>query len=276
MTTESLQTFSPDKARIARAFAASLPTYEENAGVQLALAARLLELCRYHRCGAGGRLLEIGCGTGWLGEQLAALIEPELFWLNDLAPELCAHSAARISAGDSSCAVRTLVGDIEELPLPPRLDLVLSSSTLQWMADLPGLFTRINEALVPGGYLLFSIFGAGTMAEIAALSGRGLRYFTTGEVTEMLSAFELLSVETVEEKSFFPSLIALLRHIRNTGVGGLERRRWTRASLADFERRYRRHFGSKEGLPVTWRASLVVARKGGESGHKESLCGLRD
>ncbi len=251
---------APDKALIASSFAASLDTYEENAGVQLALAQRLLEMvCEYAGDGAWERVLEVGCGTGWLAERLVARHIPECFYINDIAPELCAHTAGRLHA--EPCFVESLAGDIETLELPEELQLVLSSSTLQWIEDLPTLFERIYQALVPGGILAFSIFAPGTMGEITALSGRGLHYFDRPQLSAMMKGFTILAEETVQQRSYFPSLLALLRHIRNTGVGGLSRVHWTRASLSRFEKQYFEEFGTAEGLPVTWRAHFFVVEK---------------
>ncbi|MCK9174600.1 MAG: methyltransferase domain-containing protein [Desulforhopalus sp.] len=251
---------APDKALIASSFAASLGTYEEHAGVQLALAQRLLDMvCEYPGDVSWRRVLEVGCGTGWLAERLVARRMPEYLYLNDIAPELCAYAARRLHA--EPCLVESLAGDIETLELPVELQLVFSSSTLQWIEDLPALFQHVHQALVPGGILAFSIFAPGTMGEITALSGRGLHYFDRPQLSAMLKGFTILAEETVQQRSYFPSLLALLRHIRNTGVGGLSRAHWTRASLSRFEKQYRDEFGTAEGLPVTWRAHFFVVEK---------------
>jgi len=45
-------------------------------------------------------------------------------------------------------------------------DVVFSSLMLQWCDDLDGVFAEIARVLKPGGVLLFSTFGPGTLAEL--------------------------------------------------------------------------------------------------------------
>jgi malonyl-CoA O-methyltransferase len=45
-------------------------------------------------------------------------------------------------------------------------DLVFSSLMLQWCDDLDAVFGEIARVLKPGGLLLFSTFGPGTLAEL--------------------------------------------------------------------------------------------------------------
>jgi malonyl-CoA O-methyltransferase len=45
-------------------------------------------------------------------------------------------------------------------------DLVFSSLMLQWCDDLDAVFAEISRVLAPGGLLIFSTFGPGTLAEL--------------------------------------------------------------------------------------------------------------
>ena len=45
-------------------------------------------------------------------------------------------------------------------------ELVFSSLMLQWCDDLDAVFAEIARVLAPGGLLLFSTFGPGTLAEL--------------------------------------------------------------------------------------------------------------
>ncbi len=245
-----------DKERVARTFSASIDTYERCATVQTMLADCLVQqIVDYGTEFRSG--LEIGCGTGYLGRELAARIAFDSFYLNDLSPELCRYAVERFA---DRCPARILAGDIEVLDLPPSLDLVVSSSTFQWLEDLERLFIKIAAVLEKEGLFAFSLFGRGTMAEIAALSGRSLNYTDFIAVSQLLSRyFSVVWEKSVEHTLFFPSVLAVFKHIRNTGVGGLGQTRWTRAGLKIFEKEYRRQFGTEKGLPVSYCAYIFLA-----------------
>lgn len=247
-----------DKGRVARSFSASCGTYEEHASVQRGLADHLAGLVagcdRRWRQG-----LEIGCGTGYLSWKLVENAALEKLYLNDLAPELCSYSAARLVK--QGLEVQTLAGDIETLTLPAGLDLVISSSTLQWIEDLDALFAKIAAALAPGGLFAFSLFGAGTMGEISELSGRGLKYMDFSTLCSVTEKYFMVEQSgSREDILYFPTALALFRHIRNTGVGGLGQARWTRAGMKHFEQRYRHCFGTEKGLPVSYCAHYFLVK----------------
>src|SRR4029077_4201652 len=52
-------------------------------------------------------------------------------------------------------------------------ELVFSSLMLQWCDDLDAVFGEIARVLKPGGLLLFSTFGPGTLAELRAAWAAG-------------------------------------------------------------------------------------------------------
>ncbi len=248
-----------DKMRIARSFAASTVSYESHAKVQCSLADQLARIIATKGC-AWQNGLEIGCGTGYLSCRLLNKLTLQKIYLNDLSAELCHYASDRLAAKD--VAVQLLPGDIEKISLPDQLDLVVSSSTLQWIEDLEALFAKIAGVLSDEGVFAFSLFGAGTMVEIARLAGRGLRYsdyFSLLHLTEKY--FTLEQSGSREDVLFFPSVLTLFKHIRNTGVGGLQRKRWTYSGLKDFERRYWQQYGTEAGLPLSYNSHYFLARK---------------
>ena len=252
-----------DKGRIASCFKASAATYEETAIVQKEISRQLIAvLKRFALDSEYPRALEIGCCTGNLTKMLSESVSIENLFLNDLVADFCNSTEARI-AGQVG-RVNVISGDIEKALLPSHLDLVISSSTFQWMVDLPRLIGKIAAVLNNAGLLAFSIFSPGTMGEISTLTGRGLRYHSSEELAAMLADnFQVLNLHSERKCLYFPSVRAVLSHIRQTGVGGLGQDRWTLGKLKDFEKRYVKQFSSEYGLPVTYNSTFVVARKKG-------------
>ena len=66
-------------------------------------------------------------------------------------------------------AGRFLLVEDETLPVPPAsADLVVSALALQWVNDLPGLFTQIRRSLKPDGLFLAGLVGNSSLSELRA------------------------------------------------------------------------------------------------------------
>ncbi len=252
--------FSPDKKEVAQRFRRSLPTYDENAVIQRKVSEQVVDLLQ-STAGIGfSRVLEVGCCTGIMTELLCSRSPVASLFVNDLVPELC--ELARVRAGRYISSVETIPGDIEKVDIPDELDLIVSSSTLQWLSDYPAILEKFSTALTERGYLVFSIFGVGTLGEIQELIGRGLHYLALEQICSFLeSRFDLLRVETCEDSLFFSGPRDVLRHLQATGVSGLGNFRWTPAGLRTFEKNYRRLYGSEGKVRLSYVSHLLVARK---------------
>ena len=182
-------------------------------------------------------------------------------YLNDLVPEFYEIVRERF-AGREHTIIEPLFGDIEEIEIPSELDLVLSSSTFQWLVDLTEFFVKIANALNRHGYLAFTLFGPGTLTEFKQLTGVGLKYIALGNVLDLLEKYFILEfVETEKHRLFFTSPREVLRHLQATGVGGVGQFRWTGKKLREFEEGYIGRFGSAAGVPVTYMTSYVIASR---------------
>lgn len=249
-----------DKRLVASSFEASASTYEASAIVQKEISGQLVRILERHGIVDYRRAFEIGCATGVLTRLICALGSIETLYVNDIVKEFCSTTRKRVM--ENTGYVEMLPGDIEGIQLPTQLDLVISSSTFQWMSDLPGLFGKIHNSLKPNGHLAFTIFGPGTMAEIAEITGRSLQYHSNDALAAMLDGnYRITSMHTEKKCLYFPTVRAVLRHIQQTGVGGLGRAKWTKAKLIEFERQYAELFLSDLGVPVSYVSTFILAEK---------------
>ena len=253
-----------DKKKVARSFSRGKETYDKSALIQRKVSAKLIDIFSSFPAVATNDVLEIGCCTGTLTEMLMNIRQVKRLYLNDLVPSFYEDVAIRI-AGSPGFAELELIpcfGDIEEIGMPEDLDLVISSSTFQWLTDLPRLFERLAGSLTSDGVLLFSIFGPGTLYEFKELTNIGLRYASVGNIMDMLDPhFEVEFEHTVRDQLFFNTPREVLRHLQATGVGGVQEYRWTPNRLLAFEKEYGDRFGTSSGIPVTYVSSYVVASK---------------
>ncbi len=152
-----------DKARVRRAFSRAAETYDEVAVLQREVGMRLverLELVRLHP----RWVLDLGCGTGFLTEDLLGRYPKARVVALDLALPMvrCARRRGRWRRRPSA-----VCGDMERLPLAAgSMDLILSNFAFQWAADPEALFRECLRVLRPGGLLMFTTFGPDTLKEL--------------------------------------------------------------------------------------------------------------
>lgn len=249
------------KEIVRQRFLRSAATYNQAALVQRDMAAALMEqllLTSLRR--DFGRILEIGCGQGLLTAELAQRLEWRELILNDLVPE-CAALAEALPRAEF------LGGDIEQLELPPKLDLIVGNAVLQWVREPERLLAALAAAGNPGCLLAFSVFGPENFRELRELSGSGLAYPPVSCWPALLANdFELLGMHEEVVTLTFDSPEAVLLHLKATGVtatGAGEK--WTRGKLRDFAAAYRSRFAGPEGegVTLTYHPLLLVAEKRG-------------
>jgi malonyl-CoA O-methyltransferase len=155
--------FQLDRRAVARAFDRASAGYDAAAALQERvrneLLGRLDELKVEPR-----NVLDLGTGTGHAARALKKRHPKALVTAVDIAPGMLARAGAQSRWLRRFERVRA---DAYSLPFRDgAFDLVFSSLMLQWCDDLDAVFAEIARVLAPGGLLLFSTFGPGTLAEL--------------------------------------------------------------------------------------------------------------
>lgn len=224
-----------DKSQVAQRFEKAAQSYTEHAVVQKQICHNLIQLMTYYLPQTTlDHVFEIGCGSGNLSHLLMQNFQIKQLFLNDLYPEVQQHFS-------ESKKLEWLIGDIEQLDFPQSLDLIASSSALQWICDLEAIFKKCSEALTQQGYLCFSTFGPQNLKEIKALTRQGLDYLSIESIQEKLMQqnFEILHLSENIETLTFQHPKQILQHLKATGVTATaSQHRWTKQSLQQFYQDY--------------------------------------
>ncbi|HEX4383640.1 MAG TPA: class I SAM-dependent methyltransferase, partial [Myxococcales bacterium] len=117
---DGLDTFMEAQARVAAGVAARLPK--------------------------GARVLDVGCGTGWLASSVLPFVAEA--WGTDLSPGAIEDGQKRHPG------VKLLAGDFLQLELQPPFDLIMSADSIAHMYDQEACVARIADLLKPGGTFL--------------------------------------------------------------------------------------------------------------------------
>jgi malonyl-CoA O-methyltransferase len=144
------------KTAVAAAFSAAADTYNMGADVQREVAENLTRRIQSLPRAERPRILEIGCGTGFLSRALAAM-EPSELILTDVSEAMLAR--CRETLGPIPGAT-FLAMDGEQPTVAPGFDLICSSLAFQWFDDLPSSLMRLSALLAPGGHMAFATLGA--------------------------------------------------------------------------------------------------------------------
>jgi malonyl-CoA O-methyltransferase len=157
------EVFQLDRRAVARAFDRASQSYDAAAALQERVRADLLG--RLDELGIGPRaVLDLGAGTGHATRALKRRYPKALTVAVDIAPGMLERARAQSRWLRRFERVRA---DAYALPFREQsFDLVFSSLMLQWCDDLDAVFAEIFRVLAPGGLLLFSTFGPGTLGEL--------------------------------------------------------------------------------------------------------------
>jgi malonyl-CoA O-methyltransferase len=110
------------------------------------------------------RVLDLGCGSGALAQELARRYRDADVMAVDFVPRLLAPMARRRLFGRRPHPV---AADVRRLPVADAsVDLMVSNLVLPWIDDLPALFREWRRVLRPDGVLMFSSLGPDTLAEL--------------------------------------------------------------------------------------------------------------
>jgi malonyl-CoA O-methyltransferase len=152
-----------DKQLLQKRFSSNAKTYDQFANVQKKMADFLLKHLVIKRNDSSPlHILEIGCGTGYLTAKLSRHFQNATITAIDLAPGMIEIAKQRTSG----MPIQFLCGDIEEMELYDRYDLIISNATFQWLNHLELTLSRLSSVLKSNGMILFSTFGCDTFHEL--------------------------------------------------------------------------------------------------------------
>lgn len=110
---------------------------------------------------AGERILDLGCGTGRLTQEIRRIAgDGHVIGLDRSGAML---AVARESGVESPQHLSFVQGSGEALPFRRAFDAVFSTATLHWITDHAAVFASVHDALKPGGRFVAQCGGRGNL-----------------------------------------------------------------------------------------------------------------
>lgn len=215
-----------DKEYVAHRFDATAESYDNEADLQRQIASHLWKYTRQQLQSSNPiNVLEIGCGSGILTRQYLAEIKPSEVTLWDISP-------GHIDLYKESCnnnlniCFKRCDAEIElQNVTSESLDLIISSSTIQWFHSPGGFLRNAARALRSGGILAFSTYGPQMCRELKLAGIITHQYFDADTPMWRTAApeLQLITCESALLTKQFASPHDVFRHLRRSGVNALRR-----------------------------------------------------
>lgn len=246
---------NPRTVRLAFDRVASL--YDGHAALEQEVASRLLDRLEFHRL-TPQRIVDLGCGTGQASAGLKNRFrKAEVIGLDSSQAMLVQlRRRSRVLR-----RLRAVCADMSALPLADQSsELLFSNLALQWCPDPASLFAEFRRVLTPGGMLLFSSFGPGSLRELRAAWVAADGTAQTMEFVDILQVGDALMAAGFQEPVMdaeritvsYPDIDSLLRELKATGTSGfLQGQSSLAEAKGDLEKAYE-PFRKEGRYPVTY------------------------
>ncbi len=187
--------------------------YERYADIQGKLAQELLkELVGQKRIYES--ILDIGCGSGWLLQQLKRYFQNSKIFGLDISFEMVKETKRK--------TLNAIVADALSLPFRDgSFNLVVSNAVYQWVPDLDTAFKEAARILHKEGYFVFNCFGAETLEELRNCFNIEENYLPEEKlIRECLEKAHFTNVDITKSvrKKYFDNLVDILSWLKYIGA----------------------------------------------------------
>ena len=252
---------------VAKNFSDAAERYDRLAFIQNDIRRELFEKIQIRK---DSRILDVGCGTGILLEELLRENPGGLNVGLDLVWGMVDRAKALHEKGG------LLQADAAALPFQSgTFDLIVSSSAYQWTKDPGSAFSEAHRVLKKAGEFHAVLFGQETLRELfeslraasPRIRNELARMGTLSSCGDMRRGMEEAGfrdcvVFSEYRQAVFSDLWSLMMWLKSVGVNSLGGRVFLgREGLKEAQRYYETHYGKQGGILATFEVVWIDARK---------------
>ncbi len=209
-----------DKTKVRRSFSSAVETYDGLATLQRKVGLDLL--AKVSSDELNNRVVDIGCGTGFLTQELLHRTSADQLIALDIAMPMLQFTRTKLKH-----SVNYLCSDAEFLPLlNGSVDSLYSNLALQWCQNLTALFNNFNRVLCREGRVYFSTFGPGTLQELKKSWAEVdefthvNNFYSDTELYHSLqnTGFKDIQIEVKCYQSNYQTVLQLMRELKGIGA----------------------------------------------------------
>ena len=227
-------------------------SYPEKAFIQKQLAQWLSEWVNGQFC-SDANVADIGAGTGFLTQRLSQRFKK--IQAIDKSPKMLEQGKYYCPRADWS------LQDAWSFEAESPMDLISSSSLLQWSPEPQNTLAKWAKSLAPGGRMLHGLFIAPSLPEIMAIDARiiPLQWHSAEKWQEFFTkaGLKILRSEAQSHQFIFSDADALFSFFKKTGAS--DKNRVRPGHLLHILREYNQRFSCSGGIHSSWTFFRVEA-----------------
>lgn len=211
-------------------------------------------------------VLDIGCGTGILTAKLLKKFTTVKITGLDFAPKMITLCQQKWPTQQFICT------DAEEFESNQTYDLITSSFTFQWFAELAATIYKYWQLLAVNGEMAIALPLAGSLAELRSASIKANKKLlplhnlpTEKEFTKIITQLPGCQLEFCQEKelvSYYPSPVAALHPIKKIGAVYKTKDNYNYQEMKSLLNSYpSKTIDNKIVYPLTYNVLFIIVKK---------------
>ena len=210
---------------VRRTFDRVASLYDRHAALEQEVASRLLDRLEFHRL-TPRRIIDLGCGTG----QASAVLKDRFRKAEIIGLDSSHAMLAQLRRRSGMFRrLKAVCADMSALPLADQSsELLFSNLAMQWCPDPASLLAEFRRVLTPGGMLLFSSLGPGSLRELTVAWAEADGTIQNVEFADILQVGDALLAAGFQEPVMdaeritvsYPDIDSLVRELEATGTSG--------------------------------------------------------